>query len=109
MAENGRAHQWNYPPVGRPSKSPDSYQKRLKELISKSPRDYGYPFTRWTAQWLSRHLATEFGVEYSTRHIYRLLKQMGASSQQRKQQIKDSLENKSASSIVIGHLEPISG
>jgi len=51
----------------------DQYLERLKELVSHSPRDYGYPFQRWTAQWLSKHLK-EFGIEVSDRHINRLLK-----------------------------------
>jgi transposase len=71
---------WNDPPVGRPKIISDHYLSRLKELVSGSPRDYGYPFQRWTAQWLKRHLARETGVEVSDRHINRLLKQMGLST-----------------------------
>jgi transposase len=73
---------WGDQPVGRPKVISDQYLGRLKELVSGSPRDYGYPFQRWTAQWLKRHLAQETGVEVSDRHINRLLKQMGLSTRQ---------------------------
>jgi len=39
------------------------YLGRLKELVSHSPREYGYPFQRWTAQWLGKHLAKELGIK----------------------------------------------
>jgi transposase len=74
---------WNDQPIGRPKTINDQYLDRLKELVTHSPRDYGYPFQRWTAQWLKRHLAREMGMEVSDRHVNRLLKQMGLSTRQR--------------------------
>lgn len=70
----------------------DQYIERLKELFSHSPRKYGYAFSSWTSQWLSKHLATEFGIEVSDRHINRLLKQMGLSTQQKRSSV-NVLEN----------------
>ncbi|NJO94505.1 MAG: helix-turn-helix domain-containing protein, partial [Hydrococcus sp. RM1_1_31] len=80
MARSGQAHNWQDSPLGRPQAVNDQYLERLRELASQSPRDYGYSFRRWTAQWLSKHLAKEFHVEVSDRHINRLLKQMGLST-----------------------------
>jgi putative transposase len=80
MAKTGQAHKWDATAVGRPKTIDDEYLERLKELIARSPREYGYAFERWTAQWLSKHLAQEFGVEVSDRHINRLLKNMGLST-----------------------------
>ncbi|NJP09474.1 MAG: helix-turn-helix domain-containing protein [Leptolyngbyaceae cyanobacterium RU_5_1] len=80
MARAGRAHQWDDCPVGRPQVINDQYVDRLKELVNRSPRDYGYPFKRWTAQVLSKHLANELGIDISNRHINRLLKKMGLST-----------------------------
>ncbi|KYC37656.1 transposase [Scytonema hofmannii PCC 7110] len=80
VAEAGLAHKWQERPIGRPKTVNDQFMERLKELVSRSPRDYGYPFTTWTAQWLSKHLAQEFGIEITDRHINRLLKQMGLST-----------------------------
>jgi len=83
VAKSGLAHRWHEQPIGRPKSVNDLYLKRLKELVSHSPRKYGYPFQYWTAQWLSKHLAHEIGIEISNRHISRLLKQMGLSTKQK--------------------------
>ncbi|WGV28405.1 helix-turn-helix domain-containing protein [Halotia branconii] len=80
LAEAGLAHKWHERPIGRPKIVNAQYIERLKELVSNSPRDYGYAFTYWTAQWLSKHLANELGITISDRHINRLLKQMGLST-----------------------------
>jgi transposase len=80
MAQTGNAHQWSDRPMGRPKTVNEQYLNRLKELVSHSPREYGYPFQHWTAQWLGKHLAKELGIKLSNCHINRLLKQMGLST-----------------------------
>jgi transposase len=83
VAQTGNAHQWSDRPMGRPKTVNEQYLNRLKELVSHSPRKYGYSFQRWTAQWLSKHLAKELGIEVSPQHINRLLKEMGLSTRQK--------------------------
>lgn len=80
IARAGMAHQWEECPIGRPKAVSEEYLERLKELLTHSPRDYGYSFRRWTVNWLSKHLAKELGIEVSDRSIKRLLKQMGLST-----------------------------
>lgn len=80
VARTGMAHQWQDSPIGRPKAVNDQYLERLKELVSHSPRDYGYPFQRWTGQWLSKHLAKELGISVSDRNVNLLLKKMGLST-----------------------------
>lgn len=80
MAQTGNAHHWSDRPMGRPKTVNKQYLERLKELVSHSPREYGYSFQRWTAQWLSKHLAKELEIKVSNYHINRLLKQMGLST-----------------------------
>ena len=80
IARAGMAHQWQECPIGRPKAVNEEYLERLKELVSHSPRDYGYSFRRWTVNWLTKHLAKEFGFEVSDRHIKRLLKHLGLST-----------------------------
>lgn len=80
IARSGLIQAWNKTPVGRPHTITQEYLARLKALVGQSPREHGYCFNCWTAQWLNKHLAKEFGVEVSTRHINRLLKQMGLST-----------------------------
>lgn len=90
MAQADQAHNWNDSPIGRPKTVSDQYLERLKELASNSPRDYGYSFRRWTGQWLSKHLAKEFGIELSDRHINRLLKDMGLSTRSKSTPVEDT-------------------
>jgi transposase len=103
-AEAGLAHKWNERSLGRPKTINDQYIQRLKELVSKSPRECGYGFQNWTAQWLSKHLANEFGIEISDRHINRLLKNMGLSTKSKNTSEKITNRNKN-SGITICDLE----
>lgn len=104
VAQMGQAHKWNDRPMGRPKVVNEQYLNRLKELVNHSPRDYGYPFQRWTAQWLGKHLAKEFGIQISNFHITRLLKSMGLSTRQ-KSEIPKETESTKDSSITIGELQ----
>ena len=76
LARSGMSHQWEECCRGRPQKINQQYLQRLKELVSRSPRDFGYPFQRWTGDWLARHLAKEFGIKVTKHHINRLLKEV---------------------------------
>lgn len=80
VVKTGQFHKWNDSPIGRPKQVNEQYIQRLKELVSNSPREYGYAFERWTAQWLNKHLAKELGISFSNYHITRLLKSMGLST-----------------------------
>ena len=80
MVKAGQVHQWDNVPIGRPKTVNDRYVRRLQELVSHSPREFGYSFHRWTARWLSKHLAKELEIDISDRHINRLLKSMGLST-----------------------------
>jgi transposase len=76
MAKSGQGHDWQSQPIGRPKVVNSAYLDRLKELVGKSPKDFGYSFPRWTGQWLSKHLSREFNIEVSARHINRLIEKM---------------------------------
>ncbi|WP_041619953.1 helix-turn-helix domain-containing protein [Stanieria cyanosphaera] len=106
MARTGQAHQWQTLPVGRPKTIDENYLTRLQHLVSQSPREFGYAFSRWTAQWLSKHLEKELGLQVSDRHINRLLKQMGLSTRykQLKKQTNDEENQVDSSKIKIGNL-----
>ena len=80
MAKNKGLSSWYENPLGRPKRVDDRYKQRLSELVTSSPKEHGYAFSRWTANWLSKHLAKELGIEVSDRHVNRLLKQMGLST-----------------------------
>jgi transposase len=110
MAQAGNAHKWNEHPRGRPKNVNEDYLNRLKELVSNSPCEYGYPFQRWTAQWLSKHLAKEMEIEVSDRHINRLLKEMGLSTRQKPMEAQPAMNKlgDQDSSIIIGDLQTAS-
>jgi putative transposase len=93
MAQTGNAHHWSDRPMGRPKTVNKQYCDRLKELVSHSPREYGYAFQRWTAQWLARHLVKELGIEISSCHVNRLLKQMGLSTRAKKESAQTEIGN----------------
>ena len=76
VAKSGQAHNWQTQPIGRPKTVTADYLERLKELIGASPKDLGYPFSRWTGQWLEKHLASEFNIVVSARHINRLIEKI---------------------------------
>lgn len=106
IARAGMAHQWQDCPIGRPKTVSDEYVERLKELLTHSPRDYGYSFRRWTVNWLTKQLAKDFGVEVSDRSIKRLLKQMGLSTVPKPSNTdKNANESASNSKILIRDLE----
>jgi len=90
IAQAGLVHKWQERPIGRPKIVNEQYIERLKELVNHSPREYGYAFSCWTCHWLSKHLATEFGIEITERHINRLLKKMGLSTKQKPQESKQN-------------------
>jgi transposase len=76
LAHSGMSHQWNLYSRGCPKKINQQYLQRLKELVSRSPRDFDYPFEKWTGDWLAKHLAEEFGIKVTKHHINRLLKEV---------------------------------
>ncbi|MEH2415056.1 helix-turn-helix domain-containing protein [Nostoc sp.] len=104
MAQTGNAHHWGDRPMGRPKAVNEQYLIRLQELASHSPREYGYPFQRWTGQWLSKHLAKELGIKVSSCHINRLLKEMRLSTRPKDSTTEKYSSSQQDSGIKIGDL-----
>lgn len=105
IAKAGLTDEWLQRPIGRPKTVNQQYIERLKELLSHSPRKYGYAFSNWTSQWLSKHLATEFGIEISNRHINRLLKEMGLATQKRQSSKKATNKDTKLTGVKISDLQ----
>ncbi|MBD2495561.1 helix-turn-helix domain-containing protein [Nostoc sp. FACHB-280] len=108
VAKAGLAHQWQEQKIGRPKSINEQYLDRLRELVTHSPCEYGYPFRNWTAQWLSKHLANEMGIKITERHISRLLKKMGLSTKQKNNIPQQETHNIQDAEIVICDLQLIS-
>ncbi|MBD6619522.1 helix-turn-helix domain-containing protein [Komarekiella sp. 'clone 1'] len=108
IARTGMAHQWQDCPIGRPKAVNDQYLERLKELVNSSPRNYGYSFRRWTANWLGKHLAKELGIEVSDRHLKRLLKQLGLSTRPKTSNPEEnSIQQTHRANILISDLKSV--
>ncbi len=107
IARAGMAHQWQDCPIGRPKAVNEQYLERLKELVNGSPRDYGYSFRRWTANWLSKHLAKELGISVSDRHLKRLLKEMGLSTIPKPNNVEETAIQGQGSKILINDLKQV--
>lgn len=104
MAKTGMAHCWNDSPMGRPKTVNEQYLVRLQQLASHSPREYGYPFQRWTGQWLSKHLAKELGIKVTSSHVNRLLNEMGLSTRPKDNTTEKYSSSQRDSGIKIGDL-----
>jgi putative transposase len=92
MAQTGQAHNWDDCPMGRPKTVNEQYLARLQELVNHDPRKYGYSFSRWTGQWLAKHLAKELDITVSAGYINMLLKEMGLSARQKKKSVEQLTE-----------------
>lgn len=58
-------------------------QERLRAVLRESPSEVGYDARTWDAALLQRYIEDELGVEYSRRHVRRLMKQAELSSSDR--------------------------
>ncbi len=59
---------------GRPTKLDERDRESVVEDLTRSPVDFGYDAGEWTTDLVRTHLEREYGVEYSTGHVRRLLR-----------------------------------
>ena len=62
---------------GRPGKLTEEQKEQFFTDLRGSPEDAGYDRPSWFPKLAQHHLAKEYGVEYSLRHVYRLTKEAG--------------------------------
>jgi transposase len=86
LTKAGLAHQYLDYPVGRPKVVTEDYVRLLRELLDRSPKDYGYPFKTWTVSWLGKHIAKEKGINISQSHLKRVMRELGLSTRKSAQQ-----------------------
>lgn len=61
--------------AGRPRKLTEEEQERLMAELQKSPESVGFDRQAWFPRLVYHHLQSEYGVEYSLRHIRRLMRE----------------------------------
>jgi len=59
--------------TGRPRIADEEFEAAAEEALSKSPKDYGYDATIWTAELLRGHLSLEKHVLVCERTMYHVL------------------------------------
>lgn len=65
------------PKPGRPPKLTDDERTRLAEFLEDSPTTAGFEADAWTPALVQRLIQSRFDVEYTRRHVRRLLDDMG--------------------------------
>ncbi|MFC6906487.1 helix-turn-helix domain-containing protein [Halalkalicoccus tibetensis] len=63
------------PRPGRPPKLDEDARDGLNADLDAQPAEFGYEAAGWTPDLVRRHLEREYGVEYSTGHVRRLLRE----------------------------------
>lgn len=69
---------YDAPKPGRPPALSSAERARFQRAISKPPKQEGYDTPDWSPQLAQSFLQDVFGVEYSLRHVRRLLESAGA-------------------------------
>jgi transposase len=69
------------PAPGRPRRLTVSQRQRLPKLLARGARRHGYANDLWTTRRIARVIAREFGVDYHSAHVSRILADLGWSCQ----------------------------
>ena len=72
---------YDEPPPGRPAELTDEQFERFRSAVRQPPDDAGFDSPAWTSALAQEFLRREFDVEFSRRHVRRLLKRAGLSWQ----------------------------
>lgn len=70
---------YDEPKPGRPPKLTDEEREELESVLSESPQEVGYDVDVWTPKFVQHWLEANFDVEYTLRHVRRLMKEAGLS------------------------------
>lgn len=79
LAEDPQA--WRRRNLGRPGTVTDAHLGQLAKMLVAGATANGFPTELWTLGRVAKLIEREFGVRYSIVHVWRLLRQMGFSSQ----------------------------
>src|SRR6266704_6304777 len=69
------------PTPGRPARLSGSQKRRLVAVLVKGPKSSGYRTDLWTLKRIAEVIETNFGVQYHTSHVWKLLVNLGWSCQ----------------------------
>ncbi len=66
---------------GRPGQLTQPQQVKLEDIIDSGPTSWGFLSGVWSAPMVARVISEEFGIDYTARHVRRLLHEWGFSVQ----------------------------
>jgi len=69
------------PHPGRPPKLTDRQRQKLAELLLQGARHHGFVTELWTLSRVAEVVRRKFGVTYHPGHVWKILREMGWSSQ----------------------------
>lgn len=72
---------WRRRPLGRPGAMSAADKKKLGKMLLSGAVISGFPTELWTLKRIRLLIEREFGLAYSQTHVWRLLNEMGFSSQ----------------------------
>jgi transposase len=72
---------WRRKPLGRPGGLDDAQKKELGKALLAGAVANGFPNELWTLARVAQVIGREFGLSYSTVNVWRILRDMGFSSQ----------------------------
>lgn len=75
------AQAWRRKPLGRPRGLGDAQKKALGKALLAGAVANGFPNELWTLARVAKLIQREFAVSYSTVNVWRILREMGFSSQ----------------------------
>jgi transposase len=81
LEEAGRAGLKRAGRAGRKPKLSAADLKRIEQRLKQGPEVLGYTTSLWTSQRVAHLIEQECGVQYSSTHVWRILKQLGWSCQ----------------------------
>ncbi len=81
LEQAGRAGLKRAGRAGRKPKLSAADLKRIEQGLKQGPEALGYSTSLWTSQRVAHLIEQECGVQYSSTHVWRLLKQLGWSCQ----------------------------
>jgi len=70
---------YDEPRPGRPSKLSEEETQQFTDVVQQPPDDVGFDAPAWSVPLAREYLIQEFDVEYSDRHVRRLLREAGLS------------------------------
>jgi putative transposase len=81
LEEQGLAGLKRAPRAGRKPRLSAEHLGRVRQALKRGPRAFGYATELWTARRVRDVIAQECGVQFSPRHVWWLLRQLGGSCQ----------------------------